>query len=367
MQQRLFVLILLGIIGNGTPFTDRIKHVIVLMMENRSFDHMMGFMKQNNDEIDGCLPNMGKLCSNPTNPGQSNSIDVFISGDAEYVQPGDPGHSVGATTKQLYNANNNSVRYYPAPMNGFILDYNGPEHQHNGSVIMKSFTPERVPIITTLADEFAMFNSWFCDVPGPTEPNRMYAWAATSHGLGTDNADELAKGFAVDNIFKALDEHLNEDLLNDIRRNESSIWRVYAEQAPTPIFIEYTRFQPNNFRFLVDIWKHIETGDMPVYTWIDPGYFTGIPESPPSSQHPDYDVTYGEELMKRLYEALRVSPIWNDTLLIITYDEHGGFFDHVSPPFGPSPDGINTRDLGANVFDFTRIGLRIPTVMISPW
>ena len=83
MQQRLFVLILLGIIGNGTPFTDRIKHVIVLMMENRSFDHMMGFMKQNNDKIDGCLPNMGKLCSNPTNPGQSNSIDVFISGDAE--------------------------------------------------------------------------------------------------------------------------------------------------------------------------------------------------------------------------------------------------------------------------------------------
>jgi len=108
-------------------------------------------------------------------------------------------------------------------------------------------------------------------------------------------------------------------------------------------------------------------GTLPSFSWIDPNY-SDTPERPATDQHPDHDVGLGDQLMKEVYEAIRNGPLWNSTLLLITYDEHGGFFDHVpTPQTGvPNPDGKNSHDSNPS-FDFTRLGIRVPAVAISPW
>ena len=346
----------------GTGFGGRIKHVIAIMFENRSFDHMLGFLKKINSDYDGCLPSMSQ-CVNPYNPLNTSIGTVSIGDNAVYIQPGDPSHGIDPTTQQLYGTNEygNNINNYPAPMNGFVINYKNAEDSSirstdQGALIMQCFNSSTVPIISTLAQEFGSFNNWYADVPGPTEPNRLYSWMATSDGLGNDNAHRLALGFDKMSIFQMLDEYYNKSSDNN--------WRVYMSDGATPIFVDYTRKHPLRYREMPAFYDDVENGDLPLFTWIDPGYLENN-IVPPSSQHPDFDVLDGEKQMKKIYEHVRASNLWNDTLILIFYDEHGGFYDHVSPPFGPNPDNKNCT-VGPN-FDFQRIGLRVPSILISPW
>ncbi|ETO10839.1 hypothetical protein RFI_26538, partial [Reticulomyxa filosa] len=179
-------------------------------------------------------------------------------------------------------------------------------------------------------------------------------------------------------------------------------WRVYYQQVPSPIFVEYTRDHPKKFKQMEDFFQDLNKGDLPLFSWLDPAYVDLI-DFPASDQvcryaifslslyvymytynarylcsdlficfcvcvekHPDHDVTNGEKLMKRVYESLRQSPVWEDTLLLIFYDEHGGFFDHVPPPWAVSPDGRVATDVSPP-FNFTRYGIRIPAIAVSPY
>ena len=110
---------------NGAPFFGgRIKHIIVIMLENRSFDHMLGYSRTNRTNIDGCLPSLGEQCSNPYNSSDPNSKIVYVDDGAIYIQPGDPDHSVDGTSLQLYGQYaDNGENYYPAPMKGFVESY----------------------------------------------------------------------------------------------------------------------------------------------------------------------------------------------------------------------------------------------------
>jgi phospholipase C len=126
------------------------------------------------------------------------------------------------------------------------------------------------------------------------------------------------------------------------------------------------RRQPalSSFHSMHKFYEDAAKGDLPAYSWVEPRYYD-TPRYPASDQHPDHDVSVGDQLIKDMYEALRGGPLWNKTAFIITYDEHGGFFDHVPPPADiPSPDGISSTD---DPFDFTRLGVRVPTLVISPW
>jgi len=115
---------------------------------------------------------------------------------------------------------------------------------------------------------------------------------------------------------------------------------------------------------MFEFYEDIKKGTLKPFTWLDPMYFPLLDEAA-SDMHPSHSVAEGEKLIKKIYEALRVSPVWNETLFIITYDEHGGFYDHVPTPLNvPNPDGLNSTN---PPFNFTRIGVRIPTIMISPW
>jgi len=118
------------------------------------------------------------------------------------------------------------------------------------------------------------------------------------------------------------------------------------------------------FRHFEKFSQDVKHGKLADYSWIDPRYYP-TSSTPANDQHPDHSVAEGEKLIKHVYETLRSSQYWNETLLIITYDEHGGFYDHYPTPLNvPNPDG---RIATNPPFNFTRLGIRIPTIMISPW
>jgi phospholipase C len=336
---------------NLTP----IEHVVVLMLENRSFDHMLGFLKKQNPEINGCLPNE-EGCSNPDDPLSENPTFYTVDDTAVYSQAS-PSHSIHGTTQQIYGADDDSR---PPSMQGFIKSYEGPAGAGNGASVMKCFSPEHVPVIANLTMEYTVFDSWFPSVPGPTMPNRAYAAAATSHGMGTSDVEMIVKGLPSKTMFRQLQE-MGLD------------YRIYFELVPALLMFKDLRHKDARPKYhgFKKFYEDVAAGDLPELSWLEPAYYTVGNNTHghqivADDQHPDHDVSLGDKLIKDVYESLRASPVWNKTAFIITYDEHGGFFDHVSPHPDPvpSPDGINCTE---DPFDFTRIGVRVPTIVISPW
>lgn len=348
---------LIGTSSVTSAAQSKVKHVVVLMLENRSFDHMVGFNKQKNPDIDGCLPSDSR-CTNPADPQDPTSPTTAVSGDAVYVQPADPSHSVNATSQQVFGV---PFETYPLPttpgnMSGFVANYarSNPSSRGGGEFIMKCFSPEHLPVMSTLVEEFAVFNDWHAAIPGPTMVNRAFADSATSYGHGANDDLDIALGYPQRTIYADLAE-ANVD------------WRVYFELVPTSLQFADTRyFLFDNYRLYSNnsFFKDASNGDLASYTFLDPRYYELFGHAA-RDQHPNHDVGEGETMIKEVYEALRASPKWNETLLLITYDEHGGFFDHVTPPSGiPSPDGkVDTIDH----FDFTRLGVRVPAIAVSPW
>lgn len=153
------------------------------MLENRAFDHMLGFTKEDNAEIDGCLPD-DPACSNPADPFDSSSAVYVVDNSAVYVQT-DPRHSISGTTAQIYGATDANAGGKP-DMQGFVSSYTSACGSPDlGAGIMKQFAPDHVPAISTLAEEFVVFDGYFASVPGPTEVNRAYVGSATSNGMVT--------------------------------------------------------------------------------------------------------------------------------------------------------------------------------------
>ncbi|CAI0417147.1 unnamed protein product [Linum tenue] len=222
--------------------------------------------------------------------------------------------------------------------------------------VMKGFSPDSLPVYSTLVDQFAVFDRWFSSIPGPTQPNRLFVYSATSHGSTSHVAKQLALGYPQKTIF---------DSLHDDGRS----FGVYFQNIPTTLFFRNLRrlkyvfnFHPFDSAFKRDA----KAGKLPNLAVIEPRYFD-FPGFPGNDDHPSHDVADGQKLVKEVYESLRSSPQWNETLLLITYDEHGGFYDHVRTPFVgvPNPDG-NTGP-APFFFNFDRLGVRVPTIMVSPW
>lgn len=329
----------------GASWQSPIKNVVVLVMENRSFDHMLGWMKKAiNPKINGVT---GEEC-NPVSTEDPTRETICFKDDAEFVDP-DPGHSFEDVAKQVFGSGS-----IPS-MSGFVEQALSMS-QNLSETVMKGFRPESVPVYETLVREFAVFDRWFSSIPGPTQPNRLFVYSATSHGSTSHVKRQLAKGYPQKTIF----DSLNENKLD---------FGIYYQNIPTTLFyrnlrrLKYiSKFHEFDFHFKRDA----KNGKLPCLSVIEPRYFDlkGIPAN---DDHPSHDVANGQMLVKEVYEALRGSPQWNQTLLVITYDEHGGFYDHVMTPFVnvPSPDG-NTGP-PPYFFKFDRLGVRVPTIMVSPW
>eukprot|EP01065_Artemidia_motanka_P005395 TRINITY_DN12602_c0_g1_i1.p1 TRINITY_DN12602_c0_g1~~TRINITY_DN12602_c0_g1_i1.p1 ORF type:complete len:502 (+),score=201.75 TRINITY_DN12602_c0_g1_i1:91-1596(+) len=343
----LMLLMLTGCANGGV-----IDTIIVFMLENRSFDHMLGFLKKLDPRVNGCLPN-AEGCVTPEDPSDPKSPTVTVADGGLYVSESDPDHSISGTTREVFGKAQQPPWPANPPMSGFVKEYNRGKKTDYGRHIMQCFDPTQVPAISTLAQEYALFDRWFVGVPGPTMVNRAYSMSGTSHGTGTNNVLKIVEGWPQRSVFQEL-----EDAGKD--------WKVYFQEVPSPLAFRHVRTPKRlmKFRQLESFWKDAKEGTLPAYSWVDPSYFGITKDLPATDQHPNHPVDAGDRLIKKVYEAVRNGPKWNSTLLLVTYDEHGGWYDHVAPPAGPNPDGLNSTD---DKFDFTRLGIRVPTLAISPW
>jgi phospholipase C len=375
--------------GNGASpgfGRDRIRHVIVLMMENRSFDHLLGYLQHE----DARYPNLDRLgVSCPVDPEHPDTDLVPTSPDASHVLGVDPDHSHESVMLQLFGKAGEPDGDQPT-MNGFIRSFalkiggNSPRPVNRLSRIlqwvidkvtavwkwltgkpapvvpdarniMRCFAEPEVPVLSRLAKEFAVFVNWHASVPGETWPNRNYAHAATSHG--TTNIAIKFYG----------DETVFEQLAGQEKNKETS-WGIYHDGIAQvwAFWRLWTRWL-GRFHGMDRLFKDIENGTLPSYAFVEPNHGFGLGEG--NSQHPannasdDASFIGGELLMGRIYNALVSNPmVFAKTLFLITYDEHGGFFDHVPPRAVVPPDGM----VSPSRFDFRLSGVRVPAVAISP-
>jgi phospholipase C len=337
-----------------------ISHIVVLMLENRSFDHMLGYLYADSGNVSASGQPFEGLTGTESNPNaKGRAVPVFkidSSDENAYFMPGaDPGEGYSATNSQLFGtttAPNPAV----ASNTGFVTDFaytlgwqaKDPSWSilpgTVASNIMGMFTPQMLPVLSGLARGFAVCDQWFSSVPTETLPNRAFVCAATSQGHMDDNT----KTFTSPTIFGLLSA-------------QNLAWAIYGYDAQ-PLtrldFPDITNASEEHFGEFSDFQKAAAAGTLGAYTFLEPSW-----ESTGNSQHPNYNVALGEQLIHDVYYALRNGPAWNETLLIITYDEHGGCYDHVAPPVGAVPPDNTAGEYG---FDFKRFGVRVPTVLVSP-
>ncbi|XP_010258490.1 PREDICTED: non-specific phospholipase C4-like [Nelumbo nucifera] len=331
-----------------------IKTVVVLIQENRSFDHMLGWMKTLNPEIDGV--SSADEFYNSLSTTDPSSKKVYFGDQSNYIDP-DPAHSFQAICEQVFGSpwgQSSSGDEQVVKMNGFAQN---AETTRKGlsDTVMNGFRPEALPVYRELVSQFAVCDHWFSSAPTFTQPNRLFVHSATSHGLITNDVKKLVEGFPQKTIFDSLDE-------------AGFTFGIYNQQFPFTLFYRNLRkhkYKNNFHNFDVEFKSHCKEGKLPNYVVIEQRYFDLI-LLPANDDHPPHDVSQGQKFVKEVYEALRTSPQWNEILFIITYDEHGGFYDHVPTPTGvPSPDDIASPE--PFNFNFDRLGVRVPTIFISPW
>jgi phospholipase C len=344
--------------GNGLS---EVQHVVVLMLENRSFDHMLGYLYSAEGNATPAGQPFEGLTGTESNPDASgNPVTVFqispTTPNAYYMPGADPGEGYMATNDQLFGSTTAAASPAVPPMQGFVKDFAytlGWQSRESGwtilpgttaNDIMGCFTPDALPVLSALAKGYAICDHWFSSVPTETLPNRAFALAATSQG----HLDDKTRTFTSPSIFGLLGQH-------------NLTWGIYGYQAEPltkSTFTDVASAPGGTIGQFSDFAAAAAAGSLPAFSFLEPSW-----SSTGNSQHPAYDVALGEQLMHDVYEAVRGGPGWPQTLLIITYDEHGGCYDHVAPPWGATaPD----TTIGEFNFDFTRFGVRVPTVLISP-
>jgi phospholipase C len=347
----------------------KIEHFVVLMLENRSFDHLFGYLKTVDARIAGI---MGDEFSNYPNPITKTDPPITVSPTAGFAMPFDPDHEFCDVQKQLYGPDATGTLCSdtptdPAAMSGFLYSGNQAADAQKvtgqGSRVLECFAVGDVPYITHLAQEFALFNFWYSSLPGPTWPNRFFIHAATSGGL-TDSPDtaSIVEGFSFANgtIYHTIE-------------NGGKDWRIYHDGLPQTAGIDSIRFAyidpfTKHFREMKYFVQDVNAGILPEYTFIEPQYDTGGNYVNGNSMHPLNDIRKGDLLVKQVYETIRNSKIyWPNTMLIITFDEHGGFYDHVSPPAAVSTGDDSKYANPAHKFKFDRYGIRVPAIVISAY
>ncbi|GAB5590147.1 hypothetical protein Unana1_05047 [Umbelopsis nana] len=339
----------------------QIKHVVYLMMENHSFDNIAGYWDYRND-IDN-LVGM-EYCNNYTNPYYTiynQSLEICASPYEQEVPLNDPDHDFLGTNWEIYqnyHPSNDDVR----TMGGFVeresTRYNSTPG--DSAFVIKAFSQKHTNILATIGQNYAVFDSYFAEHPGPTNPNRQFATSGSACGFVDDTTQ--AAGFfnnvtgtsCAKSIFQALSE-------------KGISWKNYIEKDISDAFL-YEWVQENAMDQIVhadQFYKDIEEGTLPEFSYYNPECCVV------SSMHPTSNLAAGEQLIKHLYDSIRNSQYWENTVIFLMFDEHGGFADHVPPPVNiPAPeDGIkfDGASEGVNVtYDFTRLGIRVPAFLISP-
>jgi phospholipase C len=349
-----------------------IKYVVVLMLENCSFDFLLGFLKPayQGQSFEG-LTGAETVPQDPLT-GVMDPVPVAkVSTPDIYVTPVDPAHELPDTTLQLYGQTTVPPSGQPVN-NGFVASYSRQKDDDGnaqgptaGRRIMCCVDPKLLPVQATLAKNFLVCDHWFSSVPGPTWPNRFFVHAATAAGH-----DESPTTLQIIGANLGLRRYAMRTIYENLM-DQGKTWKIYLHDVAQafaltnlhPFMDRFQVFEPQPTKetsFLQDV----AAGTLPNYSFIEPRYF-GLPGLPANDQHPPHDLRQGEKLVATIYDALRGNPkVWASCLFVLLYDEHGGYYDHVPPPTTVSPDGIVSPMSG---FDFTRSGIRVPAILVSPW
>jgi phospholipase C len=299
---------------------------------------MLGALQPPMPDLDG-VPAGAPARSNPDISGQPVSQ---LPVAAEVVDP-DPKHETPNVLNQIDDNNGRFVKDYQRA----YPDASGPQTQ----AVMAYHRLGSLSALHRLGQAFAVCDRWFSSVPGPTWTNRLFAMSGTSLGRV-----KMPQGLFHPNLH-------NYDQPSLFRRLEEAgrSLRIYFGDFPLALLLTDRRrpaaaqgFSPLE-RFFADA-AGPEAG-FPDFSFIEPRYMTDA-----NDDHPPHAVGSGERLIGRVYDALRANAaLWPSTLLVVTFDEHGGFYDHVSPPVAIPPDGHQEE------YSFDRMGIRVPVILISPW
>jgi len=340
-----------------------IRHVVVLVLENQSFDRMLGWVNLPDpaQKLDGVTEGQS-IPASPPDPGDPVPVSKVSTPDA-YVTDPSPGHSLDDATLQIFGQ-----RHVPDPPvptnNGFVLSYaeqlgrnKRPIGLAAGKRIMQCLDPNLVPVISSLAQNFVVCDRWFSSVPGPTWPNRFFLHSATANGLldTPETAGQLASTFfgspyRMRSIFESLME-------------QGHTWKVYFDDYAQTFALRNLHRYADKFVHFEEFARDVASGALPAYSFIEPRGFSA-PGWPSNDQHPPHSVLEGEKLIASIYDTLRGDEaVWRQCLFVLLYDEHGGFYDHVKPPAAVVPDATSARAK----FRFDRLGLRVPAILVSPW
>jgi phospholipase C len=334
----------------------QIEHIVVLMLENRSFDCMLGRLYPKSEAFDG-------LDGSETNPwhrpdGSVEQIGVWSSPtmppQAACIPDPDPGELFTDFQMQLFGLCGGQQ----PNMSGFVDNYMR-QPRLSGSpcdprAVMHCFTPAQVPVLSLLARSFGVSDRWHASAPCETWPNRYFAHCGTAGGFVNNERSRFPRRWP--RMMPTVFNHLGK---------AGYSWKIYFHDLPQAATL--CRLWPDIptrfYLFEEEFANDARSGRLPNYSFIEPRYYANwLANKVPNDQHPPHDIVYGEQLIAAVYNAVRSAPIWKRTLLIITYDESGGCFDHVPPPSavppgGPYPDG----------FTFDRYGARVPAVIVSPF
>ena len=385
----------------GIGRENALDHVVVVMFENRSFDHLLGRLYEPGDvaSFEGVI---GKDLKNPIPAWAQHGADrkfvpYGIAANMNTPNP-DPGEEYPHINTDLFGIMDPKNRLMPlekmvapynAPdyprqqptMDGFVADYISTFTAEMGrqptydeyAQIMAGYTPAQMPVLSTLARGFATFDHWFCEVPSQTFTNRSFFHAASSSGYVINFPPSDA--FPVHNTAETLFERLEAKGLS---------WKVYCD-APSPAsftgLIHFSRLHPyfaKNFLTVADFLADAKNGTLPTYSFIEPNMWHGhndmhppisalmhgLPIDSPSS------LLGGEALLAQIYDAIRSSSSsqgsnYLNTFFLVAFDEAGGTYDHVPPPPAPPPDP--SAPVGQMGFTFNRSGVRLPAIAISAW
>jgi phospholipase C len=314
-----------GLLDPAIENLAKIDHIVVLMLENRSFDHLMGYLKLENFDVDGLTIDMA-------NSFQGTSYPVHLMSDTAFAGK-DPCHSGECVVRQLQGNNG-----------GFVADY-AKVNPQNPSIVMGYYNGSLLPVYDHLAKRYCICDRWFSSVDGSTWPNRLYSVTGRSNGSKDNKTIPL---YSLPSFVRHLDRL-------------SVSWNWYSHDIATLRLVDpnyrigrFDRFRYFEHTSKASFLKDAAEGGLPAVSWIDPDFsdfgFTG------NDDHPPADLKEGQELVLKAVHAVTSGPQWQKTVLIILYDEHGGLFDHVTP-----------RNAEDNSPKFRRYGVRVPAFIVSPW
>lgn len=354
----------LGPSSSPSPNLAKIDHIVVLMMENRSFDHVLGHLSLDglNTEVDGLTPDIIKRFSTAGQAFRPYSQAKFTP---QTQFPLNVGHEFRDVQQQLEGG-----------MQGFVANFKAKHKAEE--LAAANCEPDDVlgyhpigllPMYDFLSKEFVVCDRFYSSHPGPTLPNRMFSLTGQ---LQYDR-------FGEPQLENAIDSHLllSRDLtIFDLLNQRGISWRVYESPPSVTMLRFFSRYAGEDtlIRDIQFLKEDVQKSGLPSVTFIDPQFHY----SPANDDHPPADMLRGQHLVKRVYNALRSNPaVWNKTLLVITYDEHGGFFDHVVPEIAEVLSDLEVffpadRDPSVGTVDRrpdleVSYGVRVPTFLISPW